>query len=156
MTSVRLATRNDADGVMRCLRMMHDENGLFTLAEDRVKSIISNALVPPRDMVVPPMIGVIGDKDIEATICLTLSQLYYTSDWHLADLWCYIRPDCRKKMYIDPLLEFAKECSDKVGVPLLTSVISNKRTEAKIRIFSRHFGVPLGAAFIYKPQHKAS
>lgn len=148
---VRLASREDADSIMQCLRMMHDENGLFTLAEDRVRNIIGQAFDPP-DGLQPPIIGVIGKPgDVEATMCLTLSQFFYTDQYHMTDLWCFIRPDSRKKNHIQTLLNFAKSCADQVGVPLFTGVISNKRTEAKVRIFSRHFGTPLGSAFFYQP-----
>lgn len=158
---VRLAKRDDLDSLMSCLRMMHEENGLFSLAENRVLGVIEQCLNPPPDAALPPIIGVVGKLgDVEATICLTLTQFFYTNQWHMTDLWCFIRPDSRKKNHIQALLEFAKSCADKVNLPLLTGVISNKRTEAKIRIFSRHFGSPLGSAFLYQPhpleQMKAS
>ena len=99
---------------MSCLRMMHEENGLFSLDENRVRAVIARALnpnPPPNDM--PPLIGVIGSPgDVEATICLILNQLYYTEDWHMTDLWCFIRPDCRKKNLIE---EFARVCEDISG-----------------------------------------
>lgn len=155
VSTVRLATRADADSIMQCLRMMHEENGLFSLAEDRVRGIIAQALNPPPGIAFPPVIGVIGDAgDVEATICLSLTQFFYTDQWHMTDLWCFIRPDSRKKNHIKALVEFAKFCADKTDVPFFTGVISNKRTEAKIRIFSRHFGAPLGSAFLYQPHHQ--
>ena len=155
--SVRLASPEDANSILECLRMMHDENGLFSLSGDRVREIISNALSPPPGMIVPPMVGVIGRRgEVEATICVMLNKLWYTDEWHLGDLWNYIRQDCRKKNHIAGLLEFAKSCSDKVDVPLMMGVVSNKRTEAKVRIYSRHFGVPLGAFFIYRPKKEAA
>ena len=157
MTVVRFATPTDIESLMSCLRMMHEENGLFSLDENRVRAVIARALnpnPPPNDM--PPLIGVIGSPgDVEATICLILNQLYYTEDWHMTDLWCFIRPDCRKKNLIEELLEFAKTSAAGVHLQFFTGVISNKRTEAKVRIFSRHFGKPLGAAFLYDPEKRA-
>lgn len=150
--TVRHAQREDAGSIIACLRLMHEENGLFSLAEDRVREIIEQALNPPPELITPPIIGVIGKVgDIEATVCLMLTRLYYTNEWHLGDLWNFIRPDCRKKNHIDGLLNFAKQCSDKIGIPLMSAVVANKRTEAKIRIFSRHYGKPSGAFFIYRP-----
>lgn len=152
--SVRFATVSDADGVMKCLRVMHEENGLFALAEDRVLELIRLAVDDRAPLTKRPIIGVIGPPgDIEATICLMLTRLYYTDEFHLSDMWNFIRPDCRKKMYINALLQFAKECSDKVGVPLMSGVVSNKRTEAKIRIYQKHFGPCSGAFFVYQPKH---
>jgi hypothetical protein len=155
--SVRFATVADADGVMACLRVMHEENGLFALAEDRVLDLIRLAVDDRADLTKRPIIGVIGPPgDIEATICLTLARLYYTDEYHLADMWNFIRPDCRKKMHIRALLQFAMECSDRVGVPLMSGVVSNKRTEAKVRIYRRHFGPYSGAFFLYRPKNSDS
>jgi hypothetical protein len=36
-----------------------------------------------------------------------------------------------------------------MGMPLLIGVLSNSRTEAKIRLYKRHFGEPAGAYFLY-------
>ncbi|HZS57547.1 MAG TPA: hypothetical protein VFA65_24315 [Bryobacteraceae bacterium] len=157
LAPVRIATSEDADSLMACLRMMHDENGLFSFSEELVRKIINDGISPPAGLTFPPMVGVIGPPgDVEATTCLMLSRLYYTEEWHLGDLWHFIRPDCRKKNHIVGLLEFAKQCADKIGLSLMSGVVSNKRTEAKVRIFSRHFGAPLGALFIYRPNQKAS
>lgn len=150
---VRIATPEDTDGIMACLKIMHDENGLFSLAHDRVRGIVEGSVNPVIGSTSQPIIGVIGTSDnIEATTCLVLTTLYYTDDWHLGDLWNFIRPDCRKKMHIDALVEFAKQCSDRLGVPLMSAVVSNKRTEAKVRIYQKHFGPSLGAFFIYRPK----
>ncbi len=147
---VRLATVGDAPEIMACLRVMHEENGLFAFSEQRVRDIIDLAVNPRPEVPIPPMIGVIGEPDdIQATICLMLTNLYYTDDYHLGDMWNFIRPDCRKKMYIDKLLDFAKSCADKTGFKLMTAVVSNKRTAAKIRLYERHFGPPVGAFFVY-------
>jgi hypothetical protein len=144
---------SDADGVMKCLRVMHEENGLFALAEDRVLELIRLAVDDRAPLTKRPIIGVIGPPgDIEATICLMLTQLYYTDEFHLSDMWNFIRPDCRKKMYINALLQFAKDCSDKVGVPLMSGVISNKRTEPKSASI-RNISPCSGAFFVYQPKH---
>lgn len=138
---------------MDCLRVMHEENGLFALAEDRVRDLIRLAVDDRAPLTKRPIIGVIGPPgDIEATICLMLTQLYYTDEFHLADLWNFIRKDCRKKMHIVALLKFAKECSDNVGVPLMSGVVSNTRTEAKVRLYQKHFGPCSGAFFVYRPK----
>lgn len=153
---VRLATPDDAESIVSCLKLMHEENGLFTLNETKMRSIINSSLQPDPSVAFPPTIGVIGDAgNVEATICLALSQLYYTDEWHLGDLWIFIRPDARKKGYIHHLASFAKKISDDTGVPLMTGVVSNKRTEAKVRIYKKHYGDPLGAIFLHKPNKAA-
>ena len=155
-SAVRFATAADTESIIACLRTMHDENGLFTLSEGKIRNIIECALTPS-DGAMRPIIGVIGEPgNIEATICLMLTQLYYTDEWHLGDMWNFIRPDCRKKNLIDSLLDFGAACSEKSGYPFMSAVVSNKRTEAKVRIYRRHFGEPLGAFFLYRPTARAA
>ena len=38
---------------------------------------------------------------------------------------------------------------DDLGIPLIIGVLSNQRTEAKIRLYERQFGAPAGAFFLY-------
>lgn len=135
--------------------MMHEENGLFPLDEPRVRGLIESVLgpSPPQPS---PIIGVVGSPgDIEATMCLTLNRFFYTDQWHLTDIWFFIRPDCRKKMLIESLIGFAKSCAFKAHLPYLSGVLSNHRTEAKVRIFRRYFGDPIGSAFLYDPEKRA-
>jgi hypothetical protein len=69
-----------------------------------------------------------------------------------------------KAIFVDPeyrsakggrarrLCEFSKQVSDKLGIPLIIGVLSNHRTEAKVKLYERQFGKPSGAFFLYNAQ----
>lgn len=151
---VRLITPADVDGVMAAIRLMHAENGLFPLCEAKIRNTINGAL-NPSIFYLPTVIGVIGSPDnIEATICLVVSQLHYTEERHLADVWNFVRPDCRKTAHNKELLKFAKECSDNLGLKFLAGVVSGERTDAKIELYRKRVGQVVGALFVYEPKLK--
>jgi GNAT superfamily N-acetyltransferase len=147
--NVRYLTAPDVDGLMAALRLMHAENGLFALSEGRLMETINAALDPDHAI----SVGVIGAPDnIEASIGLGLSQVYYSDEWHVGDFWNYVRPDYRKTDHSKKLIEFAKSFSDGMQMKLITGVVSTHRTDAKIELYRRLVGPLAGALFIYEPK----
>ena len=136
---------------MELCRMLHEENGLFAMSEDKVRKMTRIALtrqVTP-ECRHPALIGVIGGpNNLEGCICLQITQMFYTDDWHLGELWNFVRPEARKSAHANALLDFAKQCSEQVGLPLVIGVISNTRTEAKVRLYERRFP-KVGAFFVH-------
>ena len=127
---VRRATPQDEEEMMALCRMLHLENGLFEMDEERVRGILQRGIVPNGGGIV----GVIGEPGkIEAIISIIISQMWYSSAWVLEELFSYVHPDHRKTNNAKHLISFAKKCSDEIGIPLLIGVISNDRTEAKVR-----------------------
>ena len=63
----------------------------------------------------------------------------------------FIHPDYRsaKGGRATRLCEFSKKVSDTLGIPLIIGVLSNNRTQAKVRMYERQFGKPSGAFFLY-------
>lgn len=152
--TVRMATPADEDGIFALCRMQHSESGLFSLSEMKTRSIIHDAIHP--NDVAPPLawIGVIGEPGrLEASICLKLSQLYYTDDWHLTDLWALVHPDYRKPVKgesrLQKLICFAKDCATRMNKEYLASVITDDANMGKAKMFERQLGAPIGSFFIY-------
>jgi len=145
---VRLATPDDEDNIFELLTMMHSENGVFVMDDDKVRDIIRNATNGNGGI-----IGVIeGDKRLEAVICLAIDQYWYTTTYHLIDLFNFVHPDYRKSTRAKSLLSFAKKCSDETKVPLMVGIFSNIRTEAKIKLFERQLP-KAGAFFLYNENY---
>ena len=145
MTAVRIATRQDEPGLVKLLHMMHAESGMFDLDEREMRATFARAFDRQGGL-----IGVIGaSENIEAALYLLISRFWYTTQNHLEDLFNFVRPDCRKTNYADLLLAFGKDCSDKIGIPLVLGVLTNKRVEAKVRLYRRKLGMPVGAVFVY-------
>lgn len=130
---VRFAKPDEGDAIYNLLSGLHKENGLFSLDEAKTRQTIHDMLDPARGI-----IGVIdGPSGLEGSIGLFITTWWYTSDPHLTEFWNFVRPDCRKSQRAQNLLDFAKWCSEKLGVPLHVGIVSNSRVEAKQRLYRR-------------------
>jgi hypothetical protein len=144
--SVRMATPEDEPGIMELCRILHKENGLFPLDEDKVRTIIRNVLIGNQGF-----IGVIGPKDnLEASILLSLSSMWYSNAPVLEEYWNFVHPDFRKSERARYMVSFAKTCADRMGIPLLIGIVSNDRTEAKCRLYKRMLP-KAGEFYLYNP-----
>lgn len=143
---VRLATREDEPRLMTLCRALHAENGLFDMDEHATRAMLHRAFDRQGGI-----IGVIdADNEIAAVVYMLLSKFWYSNDDHLEELFAYVAPRYRKSGgYSQALIAFAKDCSDKIGIPLVIGVLSNKHMEAKVRLYRRELGSPAGAFFVY-------
>jgi hypothetical protein len=77
--------------------------------------------------------------------------MWYSDHEVLEEKAIFIHPDYRsaKGGRARRLCEFSKNTADSLGIPLIIGVLSNNRTEAKVRLYKRQFGEPSGAFFLY-------
>jgi hypothetical protein len=133
---VRLAVPEDEAALLEHVRLLHGENGLFSLSDDKVKRHLARAF--DREGAI---IGVIGEpgKPLEASIYLALEQPYYSDEMHIMELWTFVAPPREKRAgHARKLIEFAKDCSDRMDrMPLVIGILSNDRLEAKKRLYER-------------------
>lgn len=146
---VRAATRSDEDEIIQLLHIMHAENGMMPLDEDRAKAFFARAWDR-----LGGIIGVIGPPgDIRAMIYLLITRFWYSSANHLEECFNFVRPDVRHPKeghrYAEHLIKFAQKCSDELQMPLLIGVLTNNRMEGKVRLYRRVLGIPAGAFFVY-------
>jgi hypothetical protein len=144
---VRIANQSDEDEIMGLLHLMHAEGGIMPLDEMKAKQTFRLAFNRQGGI-----LGVIGEPgDIKAMIFLLISCYWYTSDYHLEELFNFVRPDVRKspQNYAARLIDFAKSCSDEIKIPLTIGVLTNTRMEGKVRLYRRSLGVPSGAIFVH-------
>ena len=135
---------------MDLCRALHKENGLFSMNENKVRGYLRRAFA--RDGAI---IGVIGKPDhIEGAIYLLVGEFWYSNEKHLEEFFNFIRPEHRKSKHAQALICWAKELSDD-QLPLLIGVISTERTAAKVRLYRRQLGDPIGAFFFYS-KHPAT
>jgi hypothetical protein len=148
---VRKATQDDADDIYAMLCEMHRENGMFTMSAPRVREILARAFNRGG-----AVIGVIGPKGkLEASICLLITNIWYSDDFHLEEFWNFVRPDFRKSNNAKELISFAKRCGDEINLPVFIGIMSSIRTQAKIDLYKRQLGDPIGAFFIHQPRRAA-
>jgi hypothetical protein len=147
--TVRLATSDDANGIMDLLALMHEENGLFEMDYDAVRDMVTNVVSGKNGI-----IGVIdGENELEGAVCLVIDKLWYARTWCLNDVFNFVGPKYRRSTRAKSLISFAKNYSDMVGIPLLMGIVSNVRTEAKIKLLERQMR-KAGAFFIYNYDEK--
>ena len=141
---VRIAAPEDTDKVVRMFHLMHEENGIFQLDEEKTHAFISMATERRHGV-----IGIIeGDDQVEGMICLVPDQLWYSTEWFLNEVFNFVHPDFRKSTRAKALIGFAKKMSDEMQIPLILGVVSNYRTEAKVKLYERQFP-KAGAFFIH-------
>lgn len=148
---VRLAEPGDVGQVYDMLIEMQEETCLLSMSKGRILSTIDAIMVDGSGV-----IGVIGKPGkIEATIGLTMSSPWYSDQWTINDLWNLVHPCHRQSNNAKDLIGFAKWASARVRMPLLMGVVSDEKTEGKVRLFQRQLGRPLGAVFLHNLERYA-
>ena len=144
MTSIiRRGVPADAEAMMTLLREMHQENGLAPLDEAKVRSTLMRGLTGDGAIV-----GIIrSDGIIAASVGLFISRWWYSETSHVEDLWSFVSEGHRKSEYAKNLLVWSKHAAESLGQPLLMGVLSSERTQAKIKLYQRQLGAPVGALF---------
>jgi len=141
---VRLFHEDDIPELIKIGQALHKENGLMPFSMDRVIAMARSAVAK---QVIGVAIGPIGSP--EAIMVLIRGQFWYSNTPHLEEILAYVKPEYRQSSRAKTLLEYAKKCSRELKVPLLIGIVSNNRTEAKIRLYKRQLGSPAGAYFLY-------
>lgn len=153
---VRLALPEDAKEIWRLFLQGHRENGMFTLAPEKVTWFLSRALCPETiqlgDTGPRCVIGVIGPiGSLEGLIFLTITQQWYSNDYHMEEWMVYTDPEHRRSHHVQALVEWMKSQVEIQQMPLITGIISNVRTEAKCRLYRRMLP-KAGEFFVLKPK----
>jgi hypothetical protein len=144
---VRKARPEDEDELMEMCRSLHKENGLFPMDEGRVRAALRKAFNEEG-----AVIGVVGDRGkIEGSIYLMISNFWYSTEFHLEELWNYVLPEYRRSQNAKNLIEFAKRCSDEADLTLVIGVVSNEDTARKIAMYRRRLKEPTGAFWVHHP-----
>lgn len=130
---------------MEMCRELHAENGIFTLAEDKVRNLLRRAFDRQGGI-----LGVIGPPGhLEGMIYLLMSSMWYSNDPCWEELYTYVRPLYRKSRNAIDLLHFSKWASEESNFPLFIGVISNEQTERKVQLYQRQFDKPVGNFFLF-------
>lgn len=142
---VRLAASYEEEAVMEMCRELHAENGIFSLAEEKVRALLQRAFNQQGGF-----LGVIGPPNkLEGMIYLQATAMWYTEDPCLEELYTFVRPEFRRSKNAVYLLHFSKWCAESSKLPLFIGVISNEQTERKVQLYERQFAKPAGCFFLY-------
>jgi GNAT superfamily N-acetyltransferase len=145
---VRVGTPEDIDGCMELSLAACEENGFLYPSPRKLLMELWPAL--NRDKGIIGIIGKPGQK-MEGAILLRIGQTWYSEQMTLEERAIFISPDFRsaKGGRARKLVDFAKKTADELGLPLMIGVLSNHRTEGKVRLYRRIFGEPTGAYWLY-------
>lgn len=145
---IRIGTPEDLDGLMQIAMMATEENGFLDPNPAKLAAEMWPALHQDHGIV-----GIIGPKDgqIEGAVLLRVGDMWYSDTQVVEEKAIFIHPEYRsaKGGRAKRLCEFSKKVADTLGIPLIIGVLSNSRTEAKVRMYERQFGKPSGAFFLY-------
>lgn len=145
---IRIGTELDMDGMMELAMNACGENGFLNPSPARLATEIWPALCQDHGIV-----GIIGEpgEKIEGAVLLRIGTMWYSDSPVVEEKAIFIDPEYRsaKGGRARKLCEFSKKVSDSLGIPLIIGVLSNNRTEAKVRMYKRQFGEPAGAFFLY-------
>jgi hypothetical protein len=145
---VRIGTAADVHPMMELAMKACDENGFVNPNPKKLLADIWPALNLDNGLV-----GIIEDDNgpIEGAVLLRIGTMWYSDTPVLEEKAIFIHPDYRsaKGGRARRLCEFSKKTADTLEMPLIIGVLSNHRTEAKVRLYERQFGRPSGAFFLY-------
>lgn len=141
---VRMAKPEDEEKIFDLCTQLCEENQLFEMDPDAVRTVIQNCTAAEGGV-----IGVIeGDDELEGIICLATDHYWYSNRWFLCEIFNFVPPKFRKSTRAKSLLAFAKKCSDDMKIPYVVGIVSNQKTEPKIKLLERQLP-KAGAFFVY-------
>lgn len=144
---VRVGGTDDVDAVMALALAASEENGFVKPSPERLLADVWPALCRDRGIM-----GIIGPAaKPEGAVLLRIGKMWYSDQDVLEEKAIFIHPDYRsaKGGRARRLVEFSKRAADRLELPLIIGVLSNHRTEGKVRLYERQFGKPSGAFFLY-------
>lgn len=148
---IRLAVETDLDEMVALAMAAASENAFLPPSPGHLAAEIWPALHQDHGLC-----AVIGPPDgaIEGAVLLRIGSMWYSDRTVIEEKAVFVRPDFRaaKGGRAARLCEFSKKVADSLQLPLIIGILSNSRTEAKVRLYERYFGAPAGAFFLYGAQ----
>lgn len=151
---VRVATPDDFHAIMELALMACGENAFLDWSATKLA-----AEIWPATQLDGGICGVIGEPgSLEGVVVIRIGGMWYSDSTVAEERAIFIHPDFRsaKGGRARRLCKFSKTVSDTLEVPLIIGVLSNERTAGKIRMYSREFGEPSGAFFLYRARAGAA
>ena len=156
---IRLANTDDMTEVMRLAITACQENAFLNASQELLAREIYPALCGDHGLC--PVIGP-KNGEIQGLALLRCGKMWYSDSMILEERAVFIYPQYRsaKGGRARRLIEYSKHAADVLGIPLIMGVLSGTRTKGKLALYSRQFGEPMGAFWMYgaraEPGHSVS
>lgn len=159
--TVRAGVPADERECYRLLLLASAENSIFPANNARVAYFVQSFLwaatphrlpTDPRPLGRIGVIGPVGGR-LEALCVLGVSHgMWYSDRKFLEEYVLYVDPECRRpnRGHATALMQWLKQMVDETGLPLITGILSDHRTAAKVRLYERQFQ-SVGRYFMYVP-----
>lgn len=150
--SVRVATPADAERLFWHLMVhLQADNAMFEAAPKKVFDVVQRCC--SGELGIAGIIETPDGEIIGSTGICAIPATWYSDAWMLAEVWLFVRPDYRRgSRHADDLFAFGawhrQDMEARIGgrLVLQTNVTSQKRLDAKIRLWRRK-GRQIGATF---------
>ena len=145
---VRVGTPDDIHQFMDLCLQGSAENGFVQPDAQKLLAEVWPAL--NREGGICGVIGKPGADHFEGGVLLRTCRLWYSDQLVLEERGIFVHPEYRaaKGGRARKLCEFAKAAAEMLDMPLLIGVLSNERTEGKVKLYERIFGKPAGAYWL--------
>lgn len=152
---MRVATPDEIDAVMELAILGCSENEALPHNPIKVLQDVWAGLNLEHGIV--GVIGAAGVRPLEGAVLLRVGTMWYTDQSHLEERAIFVHPAFRgaRGGRAARLAEFSLDTADRLGMPLSIGVLSDHRTAAKVRLYSRIMGKPAGAYWWYRPGSRA-
>lgn len=146
---VRIAGPADEEELFALAERLHEENAVYPISPSKVRTELKASLGSSDGRQQEGIIGVVGDGRIEGAAWLVYFQEWYTDAFCLAERFIHVLPEFRRSTNAKDLIAWAKRISEHTATPLHIGILSNDRTEAKVRLYRKHLGQPVGAFWLH-------
>lgn len=146
---IALATPENLEEVCELLRVMHAENGVGRVNEEKARGVITKRLQEG---------GVILARShgrLVGSVAIYKDNWWYSDELAFFDQWFFVHPEHRSEGHAVRLLAALKQACRNTGVPLVLHVGTTVDALSKLKFFKKHL-TPFGGSFIFQPEAKAA
>ena len=146
---ISLATPENLEEVCDLLRVMHAENGVGRVNEDKARGVITKRIQEGGCIVARSHGRLVG------TVAIYKDMWWYSDELAFFDQWFFVHPEHRSEGHAVRRLAALKQACRNTGVPLVLHVGTTVDALSKLKFFKKHL-TPFGGSFIFQPEAKAA
>lgn len=142
---IRDATPEDYPHIIAIAEELNEENGHGKVHYPTAEAAIMKGISKDRALI--GLIGPVGD--IRGIIFVRLAHFWcsHPNDCFLEELFLFVPKPYRKTHNARALLLWGKNAAIEIDVPYFVGALSSIRTKAKLRLYERILGTPVGGYF---------